>query len=116
MCGDGHHHHAAHEVRSQPVVLDLGGGVGALIVHTDPALLGVEVEIGPSGDDGDRQHKEVLRRTIGRTTATVLVYDSLAEGSYTLWVSGEPWAHDVEVASGCVAELDWRNREVHALA
>jgi hypothetical protein len=116
MCSDGHHHHDALEVRSQPVVLDLGGGVGALIVYTDPGLLGVEVEISPSADDGDRQHKEVLRRVMGPNTATVLVYDRLAEGSYTLWVDGEPWAHDVDVADGGIAELDWRGREAHALA
>ena len=116
MCNDGHHHHDAYEVRSQPVVLDLGDGVGALIVHTDPTLLGVEVEISASGHDGDRQHKQVLRRTMGRTTATVLVYDNLADGSYTLWVDGEAWAHDVEVTGGRVAELDWRSQEVHALA
>ena len=46
----------------QPVVLDLGDGVGALIVHTDPELLGDEVDISPAGDDGHRQHKQVLRR------------------------------------------------------
>ena len=119
MCDDDHHdhhHHDAHEVRAQPVVLDLGDGVGALIVHTDPELLGVEIEISPSGDDADRQHKEVLMRSMGRETATVLVYDNLAAGSYTLWLDGEPWARDVQVAGGSVAELDRRRREAHALA
>jgi hypothetical protein len=116
MCGDVHHHHDAHEVRSKPVVLDLGDGVGALIVHTDPELLGVEVEISPSGDDVGRQHKAVLRRTTGHGTATVLVYDNLAEGSYTLWVDDEPWARDVHVAGGRVAELDRRRREVNSLS
>jgi len=117
MSDDGHHHHhhhETHELRSQPVVLDLGDGVGALIVRTDPGLLGAEVEISPSGDDGNRQHKEVLMRTMGLETASVLVYDNLAEGSYTLWVDGEPWARDVHVASGDVAELDRRRQEVDA--
>ena len=40
------------EVRAQPVVLDLGDGVGALIVHTGPELLGEEIDISPTGDDG----------------------------------------------------------------
>jgi hypothetical protein len=115
MCDHVHHHHDAHEVRSRPVVLDLGDGVGALIVHTDPELLGVEVDISPSGEDGARQHKEVLQRSLGSVTATVLVYDNLAEGFYTLWVDGEPWARDVHVRGGRVAELD-RRREVHAPA
>jgi len=100
----------------QPVVLDLGDGFGALIVHTDPQLLGVEVEISPAADDADRQHKEVLRRAMGAGVATVLVYDNLREGEYTLWIDGEPRARSVRVASGEVAELDWRNAEVPALA
>jgi hypothetical protein len=111
MCHDHDHHHDTHEVRAQPVVLDLGDGVGALIVHTPRELLGVEVEISPAGNDADRQHKEVLTRTMGSTTATVLVYDNLPEGDYTLWVDDEPWARGVHVTGGHVAELDWRRRE-----
>lgn len=105
-----HHHHDPSEVRSQPVLLDLGDGIGALIVHTDSELLGVEVEISPAGADGSRQHKEVLRRTMGSATANVLVYDNLPEGDYTLWVDDVPWAGDVRIEGGSVAELDWRKR------
>ena len=112
--GDDHHHHE-HEVRARPVVLDLGDGVGALIVYTDPGLLGVEVEISPSDDDGDRRHKQVLQRAMGRETVTALVYDSLPEGGYTLWVGGDPWARDVCVRGGRVAELDRRGTAVHTL-
>jgi hypothetical protein len=115
MCHDDHHHDAD-EVRAQPVVLDLGDGIGALIVHTGAELLGVEVEISPSGDDGDRQHKEVLQRTMGPVTASVLVYDNLPEGDYTLWVEDEPWARSVHVTGGQVAQLDWRHIEVPAVA
>ena len=104
----GHHHHDAAVVRSQPVVLDLGDGIGALIVHTDLDLLGVEVEISPDGADGNRQHKEVLRRTIGPATVNVLVYDNLPEGKYTLWVDDVAWARHVRIESGSVAELDWK--------
>jgi hypothetical protein len=95
-------------VRVQPVVLDLGEGIGALIVHTDPALLGVEVEISPAGDDANRQHKEVLKRALGAATVHVLVYDNLPEGDYTLWIDGLPQARGVHVQGGSVAELDWR--------
>ena len=117
MSHDHHHHHEDHgEVRSQPVVLDLGDGIGALIVHTHPELLGTEVEISPAGDDDLRQHKEVLPRTMGTRTATVLVYDNLPEGDYTLWVEGEPRARGVHVSGGRVAELDWRHAKEPVLA
>jgi hypothetical protein len=116
----GHHHHAHHhdavEVRSRPVVLDLGGDVGALIVHTDPELAGIEVEISPSGNDAERQHKQVLRRMLGGDEATVLVYDNLPAGDYTLWVDGEPWAHGVRVNGGKVVVLDQRDATETALA
>jgi hypothetical protein len=99
-----HHHHDVAEVRAQPVLLDLGDGVGALIVHTDPELLGVEVEISPAGDDLARQHKEVLRRSMGQTVATVLVYDNLEEGDYTLWLDDRAVAREVHVSDGRVSE------------
>jgi hypothetical protein len=105
---DHHHHHDSAEIRSQPVVLDLGDGIGALIVHTDPELLGVEVEISPDGADDERQHKEVLRRAIGSATVSVLVYDNLPEGRYTLWIGDIAWASGIRIESGSVAELDWR--------
>jgi hypothetical protein len=110
----GHHHHFAAGVRSQPVVLDLGDGIGALIVRTDPELLGVEVEISPAGADSDRQHKEVLQRTMGPETVNVLVYDNLPQGEYTLWVGDIARASNVRVESGSVAELDWRARPTQA--
>jgi hypothetical protein len=103
-----HHHHDSTDVRSQPVVLDLGDGIGALIVHTGPELLGVEVEISPAGADGNRQHKEVLQRSLGPATVNVLVYDNLPEGAYTLWVDDVAWARNVRIESGSVAELDWK--------
>jgi len=114
MCDDLHHHDE-HEVRARPVVLDLGGRVGALIVYTDPELLGVEVEISPSGDDRDRRHKQVLQRAMGGKTVTALVYDNLPEGDYTLWVDDDPWARDVHVRGGRVAELDRRGAGMRAL-
>ena len=104
----GHRHHDAAEARVQPVVLDLGDGIGALIVHTGPELLGTEVEISPTGEDDRREHKEVLRRQLGPQTVTVLVYDNLAEGEYTLWLEGVARTRGVRVRGGEVAELDWR--------
>jgi hypothetical protein len=115
MHGHSHHDHShTHEAtrpevaRAQPVVLELGEGVGALIVFTDPDMLGTEVEISPAADDSARSHKDVLERLTGTGSAHTLVYDSLPEGEYTLWINNVEQARGVPVAGGAVAELDWR--------
>src|SRR6266852_4327409 len=66
----GQHHGAGGEnysARRHPerVVLDIGGSLGALIVHTDAGMHGVEVEISATGEDARRSHKDVLEREIG---------------------------------------------------
>jgi hypothetical protein len=113
-----HPHHSSHQrrhseswcTRRHPefVVLDIGGDIGALIVHTDPDMHGVEVEISPDGEGKPRSHKEVLERSTDGRAAYTAVFDGLRAGSYTLWTEGEPWACGVGVAGGEVAELDRR--------
>lgn len=105
------HPHARHADRPHPqhVVLEIGDGVGALIVQTDPSMHGIEVEISPSGADQERSHKEVLERTTGGGSAFVLVFDNLTEGDYTLWVDGVAISRRVRVEGGRIAELDWRH-------
>src|ERR1700741_2303735 len=107
LAGTGEENHAA---RSHPehVVLDIGGELGALIVHTDAAMLGTEVEISPTGEDELRSHKDVLQREINGRPAYTAVFDKLSAGSYTLWVNDQPRAREVAVIAGAVAELDWR--------
>ena len=105
-----HHHHHPAAARSQPVVLDLGAGVGALVVRTGPTLNGLEVELSPGGRDGERQHKQVLARTAGEETAHVLVYDGLAAGEYTVWLDETTPGGTATVAGGRVSELDWSDR------
>lgn len=109
---DHPHHHEVGDVRTQPLVLDLGEGIGALIVHTEPELLGVEIELSLAGNDADRQHKQVLRRMLGPTAATVLVYDNLPEGDYTLWVDEAEPVRGIRVSGGQVVELDRRHAPV----
>jgi len=101
--------HENYAARPHPeyVVLDIGDDLGALIVHTDAALHGSEIEISPDGADHDRSHKDVLERAIGGRAAFTAVFDRLAEGSYTLWTEGVPRVRGVQVAGGAVAELDW---------
>ena len=103
----GHEHWADHP-HHQHVVLDIGDGVGALIVHTDPGLIGNEVEISPAGNDTTRSHKEVLERVIGGRSTYVLVFDNLAEGEHTLWIDDVARERNVRITGGEIAERDWR--------
>jgi len=96
--------------RPEFVVLDLGEDVGALIVHADPQLHGVEIEISPAGAGERREHKEVLEREAGGRAAFTAVFDNLHAGRYTLWVDGIARAREVEIAGGAIAELDWTGR------
>ena len=89
------------------VVLEIGEHVGALIVHTDPDLHGVEVEISPACDDAQRSHKEVLERSTAGRPAYTAVFDRIPEGTYTLWTAGVARARKVAVAGGQITELSW---------
>jgi hypothetical protein len=101
--------HENYSARPHPeyVVLDIGGDLGALIVYTDAAMHGSEVEISPAADDSSRSHKDVLARGEGGKVAFTAVFDRLPEGLYTLWTEGVARARGVEVSAGTVAELDW---------
>jgi hypothetical protein len=103
--------HHSHADRSHPeyVVLDIGDRFGALIIHTDADLHGVEVEISPAGHDDRRSHKEVLERSMNGNPAYTAVFDGIERGTYTLWTDGAPRAREVRIAAGEIAELDWRS-------
>jgi hypothetical protein len=103
-----------HAGRRHPehVVLDIGGDIGALIVHTDAAMHGAEVEISLTGQDDRRSHKDVLEREISGRPAYTAVFDKLPEGTYTLWVDDVARAHEVVITGGAVAELDWSGEPV----
>src|SRR5438132_2604595 len=115
----GGHDHVVEDYSSRKhpelIVLDIGDGVGALIVHTDPDMHGIEIEISPTGEDGRRSHKQVLERNIDHHPAFTAVFDGLPAGAYTLWVEGIARARRVRVEASAVAELDWRVADVGAL-
>ena len=107
-----HHHHAAEDyaAREHPefVVLEIGGDLGALVIHTDPDMHGVEIEISRQGAKRDGAHKQVLERSAGGSAQFTAVFDALAAGTYTLWIGEHERARDVKVEGASVTELDWR--------
>ena len=101
--------HAHYSARRHPefVVLEIGEDLGALVVHTNAEMHGLEVEISPAGNDERRSHKEVLERVAGNRAAYTAVFDRLPAGKYTLWTDGIARARGVEIAAGQIAELHW---------
>jgi hypothetical protein len=93
---------------TEGVALDIGDGVGALVVNAPPELLGREVEVAPSRPGARRVHAVVHERLAGSSTIYAAVFDSLAEGDYDLWEGPRASAERVAVVGGRVSEVDWR--------
>lgn len=104
------HHH--HPIESQgPVVVNIGGDVGALVLRTRPEMELVEIEISPVGDDARRSHVAVLARPGPRGTVHAAVYPALYEGEHRLWRPDGTPAGTVHVTGGKVTEAHWSDLE-----
>jgi hypothetical protein len=101
------HHTEAHRPHEEPVVLEIGDDLGALIVYTEPALLHQEIEISPAGEDARRSHKDVLERVVGGRSFYAAVFDQLPDGEYTLWHDDVPMTRGATIAGGTIAEIRW---------
>ena len=97
--------HHSKDARPEHVMLDLGPGVGALVLHTGSDLHGVEIEISPAGRDGERSHKQVHERPVAGRPLYGAVFESLPAGEYTLWLNDRPLRRDVAVAGAAVTDL-----------
>jgi hypothetical protein len=102
----GEHHHETDFERG--VMVDVGPGIGALVIYAGDDLRGQEIEISPAGFDLQRVHTDVLRRRTAGGYVFAAVFGSLAEGSYQLWHDSQPGPVTVAIESGVVTELDWR--------
>jgi len=97
----------AGRVHDMQVVLDIGTGIGALILYAPSDLLGHEIEVSRA-DDEHRTHSEVLERRIAGRPVFAAVYASLAEGRYRIWGYDDMPVTEMEITGGQVAEVDWR--------
>ncbi len=117
------------------VMLDIGGDVGAIVVHLDASWEGAEIEIealggasGPALPEHEhphhlqhqhqhehehghghphRPHVAVVGRPTGRDVLYSAVFPELTQGRYALGQAGQPAAVEVEVTGGQVTELVW---------
>jgi hypothetical protein len=93
-------------------MLDLGPGVGALVLHTGADLHGKEIEISPMGRDDERSHKQVHERPVAGRPLYGAVFDGLTVGDYTLWLDDQPLRRNVAVADAAVTDISIE--EAHA--
>jgi len=94
---------------SGTVVLELGAGAGALVLHTPPDLDGREIEISLDGSDGRRTHSVVRPRHVAGDTRYAAVYPELPPGTYTIWVDPASPVIAVRITGGSVTIADWNS-------
>ena len=97
--------HHSKDARPEHVMLDLGPGVGALVLHAGAELHGAEIEISPAGRDAERSHKQVHERPVAGRPLYAAVFDRLPAGDYTLWLDDRPLRRNVAVAGAAVTDI-----------
>jgi hypothetical protein len=90
------------------VVLELGAGIGALILYTPPGLDGEEIEISRDDEPGPaRTHSQVRPRPLPGETVYAAVYPGLPAGGYTIWRDERTPAATATVTGGQVSSCRW---------
>jgi len=89
------------------VVLNIGAGIGALIIHTPAALHGHEIEVSPVADPTVRTHAAVRARYVRSGVCWSVVIDRLPAGRYVVWREHGSPLSEVDVPDGGVAEVTW---------
>ena len=102
-----HEHEAGLPPQGGPVVVDIGGDVGALIVRLDHELLGTELHLRQDGWT-HTVHTGVWDRPLGARMLTVAVYPALVQGTYEILGRDGAVRRVVGIEGGRVTELDLR--------
>jgi len=102
------------------VVMELGAGVGALILYTPAEMDGEEIEVsrdagpgaagtpGAPGAPGSRRtHSRVRPRHLPGETRYAAVYPGLPAGRYTVWRDQHRPATAVVITGGQVSTCRW---------
>jgi hypothetical protein len=105
--GHEHEHSAAGRVPSESLVLDIGGDIGALLIHTPAALDDAEIEISPAADPAARTHNQVHPRRVPDGLSYSAVFPSVPAGEYLVWRDQVAVHGTVSVHGGEVAEYHW---------
>lgn len=92
-----------HSEAPASVLVEVGGGKGALVLYLDESFRGREIEISRVGV-ARRVHTGVLERHTAAGVVLAAVFGSLAVGRYVIWHDSDTQAASVVVADGHVTE------------
>jgi hypothetical protein len=106
----GHHAHPHGHVHGPPdgaaAVLDIGGGIGALVVHLDRSHLGTELFVRSAGHpEAATTHTGVWARTVGGREHVVAVFPELEQGDYDILDPDGTPVQVVTITDGRVTEV-----------
>lgn len=88
-------------------MLDIGGDIGALVLHTPPELNGTEIEISRVGEPRTGKHVAVHPRRLGSGVVHAAVYGDLTAGHWQLWSPEGRRGPLVTIVGGQIAEAWW---------
>jgi hypothetical protein len=88
------------------VALELGAGIGALILVTPPELAGHEIEISPV-TGGHRTHSLVRERRTASGTSHAAVYPALPAADYTIYRPDGTTIGRVTIPGGQATRYRW---------
>ena len=101
------HHHPLPPSGPGTVVLDIGGSLGALVVHTPATLAGLEIELARRGETVQLVHTEVRERRLPGGSVHAAVFAAVPKATTRCWTRRRTPTSDVVITSGRVTELHW---------
>jgi hypothetical protein len=87
------------------VALDIGGGLGALVILPSERYRDQEIEISRADRDGPRVHTGVHERGSQAGSTLTAIFGSLPAGSYVIWEDAGTAGPVVEVPDGAVTQI-----------
>src|ERR1700734_3327146 len=90
---------------SASVALDIGGGLGALVITPSERFRDREIEISRADHNGMRVHTGVHERTSKAGSGLTAIFGSLPAGQYVIWEDADTSGPVVQVPDGGVAQI-----------
>ncbi len=87
------------------VALDIGGGLGALVITPSERFRDREIEISRGDHNGVRVHTGVHERTSEAGSGLTAIFGSLPAGQYVIWEDADTSGPVVQVPDGGVAQI-----------